>query len=1395
MKKIMLAALLICAALLLPKTEVYGSSRIQDFLAEYEAIIYDSYDGLVSAQINAVAQTPEGYLWAGTYSGLYRYDGVRFAKASLDDRICNVMVLFVDSRGRLWIGTNDTGLFCYTPETDEVSVYTPENGLSSMSIRSLTEDSQGNIYVGNVGELSKIDSQGNVHVFEDQVLSGVRSLCSANDLVAGVSNAGDLFFLDEEGNLSSAQYTETGLYYTTVGYAGNGHFYVGTSGERVEKVSYEDGQIKKGGVHTIEGITYFNKLMLDEETEDCFFCAENGYGFFSETGHQLILNEDNFDSSISDVIKDAQGNFWFVSNKQGILEYSKNSFENVFERASLSPAVVNSLMVMNGDIYVGADNGLFIIDGTTFENEDYDYLKYFEGVRIRHIMEDSRHSVWFSTYGKDGLIRVDADGKEKIFNESKSGTLGGRFRYVLECSDGTILAASNMGITAISGDKVIYTIGENDGMDAPQILAMVEREDGTVMAGSDGDGIYLLKNGAVVGHIGEEEGLETLVVLRIVPAADGYIYVTSNALYYDDGTEIRRLSAFPYTNNYDVYITDNDEAWISSSAGIFIVNLQDLIADGDYHYELLDYSRGFTTSLTANAWNTLLNDDGDLLLCCTDGVRLISTKRVNTVSNNYNILLNTVKYDDQQAEKDAEGVFRISSAANRIEIQAAVLNFDLSNPLVHLYLEGASDDGTTVYQDELSPLIYTNLPYGSYTLHVQILNPTDYEVLRDETFPLYKEAKITELIGVRILLIALLAAGVGFIVWWILRSTIIRRQYVEIREAKEEADRANSAKSRFLANMSHEIRTPINTIMGMDEMILREDKNEPKQRYAAKVGEYAVSIKHASESLLSIVNDILDLSKIESGKMNLVEKEYDTTDLLRAIATMIRVRSNEKDLGFVMEIDPKLPSSLYGDDGKIKQVLLNLLTNAVKYTEKGHFTLKVEMKQLEGDTATIHYSVSDTGIGIRKEDMDKLFSAFERLDEKRNSGIQGTGLGLDISRQFVELMGDELKCESVYGEGSTFYFTLKQKIVKAEPIGEFSEKSLPDDAETGVYVPLFVAPDARIMVVDDNEMNLQVIGGLLRPTKVQLITAMSGKECLKILSEEKVDMVFLDHMMPEMDGIETVHHIRETDTDLPVIALTANSAESGESYYVGEGFQGYLGKPVDARKLEETIKTYLPEKLLLDPETVTEEGPGEEEKEETGSVPEWLYETEGIDPTEGAKNCGSPESFMMALNTFYETLPEKADEIENAYVAEDFPLYTIKVHALKSSARLIGAAELSALARDLEDAGKNDNLEFIRSETGRLLLLYRDYLDRLSPLSDDDVSSKEEIDPAELEDAYAALSELAEVMDYDSAEMVLSSVHAYRLPDEDEKRMKELRLRLKELDWDGMREILGKRGV
>lgn len=400
------------------------------------------------------------------------------------------------------------------------------------------------------------------------------------------------------------------------------------------------------------------------------------------------------------------------------------------------------------------------------------------------------------------------------------------------------------------------------------------------------------------------------------------------------------------------------------------------------------------------------------------------------------------------------------------------------------------------------------------------------------------------------------------------------RQVSEMQKIKIEE--ANRTKSRFLASMSHEIRTPINTIIGLNEMNLRE-------AVSPEVEENSINIQRASRMLLSLINDVLDLSKIESGKMEIIPRKYEFSVLLSDMINITWIRAQEKKLEFKMDIDPEVPGVLYGDDVRISQVVTNLLTNAIKYTQQGSVTLGVRVLSIVDDYVKLRISVSDTGMGIKTEDIPFLFNSFQRLDESQNRAIEGTGLGLAISKQLVDMMDGEMAVESIYQKGSTFSITLKQKIIDRRPM-EYALKILNSGGKHS-YKQTFEAPEARVLIVDDNEMNRMVAKKLLRATKVRVDLAASGAECLEMVRKYFYHVIFMDHMMPGMDGIETLKSIRKQENGMnkgvPVIALTANVVSGAEKMYRSKGFQGYLMKPINGNLFEAMLLRFLPDEVVV----------------------------------------------------------------------------------------------------------------------------------------------------------------------------------------------------------------------
>ena len=711
-------------------------------------------------------------------------------------------------------------------------------------------------------------------------------------------------------------------------------------------------------------------------------------------------------------------------------------------------------------------------------------------------------------------------------------------------------------------------------------------------------------------------------------------------------------------------------------------------------------------------------------------------------------------------------------------------------------------------------------------------------------------------------------------------------------KAYEALEKSENMKSDFLANMSHEIRTPMNAVIGMAEMALREELPS-----AAK--DYINQIKDAGKSLLTIINDILDFSKIESGKMDITEVDYEPMSMLYDVSNIIMTRLKDKDVELILDVAPNIPNKLWGDNIRIKQVILNLANNAAKFTSQGKVVLKMECDKMTPDEISIHVCIEDTGIGIKKEDMEKLFQSFQQVDSKRNRNIEGTGLGLAISKNLLTLMNGSIWVESEYEKGSKFSCVLPQRIVDDTPsigvrdpgsvtvVGLISNpyirESLCDDAAklgiknvrllaakelagfsggervfmfiehpmfsdvvedyvrshpniTAILIidfdaraeydipnlqvikkPLFalniamilngeeirfndgdadnefdfIAPDAKVLIVDDNAVNLTVAEGLLEPLRMQVDTAGGGKEAIDQISKEHYDIVFMDHMMPEIDGVEATHIIRRLHPeydDVPIIALTANAVEGTKEMFCREGMNDFVAKPIELRLLVAKVRQWLPVEKL-------------QKSHDVMGANKNIQEAENIDIEIGDLNIKFAMEFLVSealfwkvLKVFYNSIDKKSKLIKSYVEQEDWTNYTVEVHALKNSAKQIGAISLSQKAEALEKAGNARDLETIRNNTPEMLEQYIAYHPVLEPYCQEDdensESGKENITVEILQDFFARMKDAVDDLDMDQMEQVIQEMGRYYYEESQYELFRQLREASEEMDVDQCEEIL-----
>lgn len=743
-------------------------------------ILYDNSSGLPTSEANAIVQSNDGFIWIGGYSGLIRYDGIDFTRFDSSYGITSVVSLYIDSSERLWIGTSDNGAVLY--DKGEFTFYGRNEGLESLFIHAITEDAKGNIVFGTTEGVAYIDLDGKLHKIDDPRTN--------SEYVCEVirDNDGVVYGMTLDGAFFSVEDLKVTYFYSGEGLDANcicpapdnkGYVYMGTHGSKVLYGKLSEG-MKNCTVLSAAPQTNINAIRCTNDNT-VWICADNGIGYFNDIHCYTEMKNTPMNNSVDEMMEDFEGNLWFASSRQGIMKIVGSEFTDIMKEAGLGAAVVNSTCVYNGELYIGADTGLFILDQDRRPVTN-DLTQLLEGVRIRCIKNDTKGNLWLCTYSDSGLICVGADGSKQFFN-TNAGMISNRARAVTELSDGTIAAAMSGGLNLIRDGKITGRYDESSGITNTEILSVCEGDNGSILLGSDGGGMYII-NGESLKQLDIDDGLRSEIILRIKkdPMRGIYWIITSNSISYMENEKITTIRNFPYSNNFDMYFDKDGGIWILSSNGIYVMNGDNLKGDTEMEFTFYNVSCGLPSIPTANS-RSFLDKDGTLYIAGSAGA---SSVNINTAARStgaeIKLAIPFIDVDDKQIMIDGDTV-TIPANCKRLTIYGYALSYKLGNPTISYRLEGFDTNFTAVSKNDMQPVSYTNLDSGTYTFRLSVLNSLTGKEEKSISIKIIKEKAFYEYLWFKALIIA---AGAGAIVLSVM--AYIKYKNKKFRAEQEETE-------------------------------------------------------------------------------------------------------------------------------------------------------------------------------------------------------------------------------------------------------------------------------------------------------------------------------------------------------------------------------------------------------------------------------------------------------------------------------------------------------------------------------------------------------------------------------------------------------------------------------
>ena len=732
---------------------------------DYTAILYDSSNGLPTSEANAIAQSSDGFMWIGGYSGLIRYDGSSFYRFDSSTGISSVFSLYVDTKDRIWIGTNENGIACY--DHGDIRVYGRVEGLKSYSIRSITEDEAGNIIIATTQGLAYVGDDLEIHLIDDpqvnmEYITSLKRDAKGN--IYGLTLNGQFFELKDlhiEAFYNADMFGEEPVNSIYPDPEKPGLLYMGTSGSELLTVETVPSLkiIKRQSTEpqkNINSLLRVNGLL--------WVSATNGIGYFDEKGVYCELSDIPMTNSVGNIMSDHEGNIWFTSTRQGVLKLVPDRFSDISRLAGLEPMVVNSTCINGNDLYVAGDDGLKIINLSDYSMTENKLTAYLEGVRIRCIRNDSAGRLWLCTHGETGLVCYDPGDSSIVSYNEENGLDAPRVRAVTELRDSSMAAATGNGLFIIKDGKITAHYGQDDGISNTEILSVEEGPDGRLYLGSDGDGIYVIDNSRV-SRIGHDDGLTSEVVMRIKWDAQRKLFwlITSNSIQYMDNGKLTAVTNFPYSNNYDIYFDRHSNAWVLSSNGIYITKVSDLIDNERIEYSFYNKKSGLPYIATGNS-RSFLDDEGNLYISGTTGVCRVNINAAEKDKSSIKLSIPSVELDDVMIPVlNQSSSVTIPSGSSRLAIDCYAITFGLNNPRLSYYLEGFDKAPIVTTKQDMQPVSYTNLDGGRYVFHLNVIDDETGEIEKSTELTIIKERSIFENLLFLSLSVIVLIALISFL--------------------------------------------------------------------------------------------------------------------------------------------------------------------------------------------------------------------------------------------------------------------------------------------------------------------------------------------------------------------------------------------------------------------------------------------------------------------------------------------------------------------------------------------------------------------------------------------------------------------------------------------------------